>query len=370
MDKYPDYAPVTLESIFESLRSSKAGLSSLEAERRLQTLGYNEFAKRKKPNLVVDFILRFKNPLVIILLAAGAISGFFGQLLDAGIIFSIVFLSVILDFYQEFKAGKAAELLNQKVKTTATVLRDGVKKEIRLAEIVPGDIVFLHAGDIVPADCRIIEAKDLFADESALTGESFPAEKNSESTKPNAEISEASVFMGTSIVSGTATAIVVNTGNNTEFGKIAKKLVSREPETEFEKGLKGFGFLIMKVTVFLVVFIFLVNAFLKQNPLEALLFSVALAVGLTPELLPMVLSITLSKGAISMSKKGVIVKRLNSIENFGSMDVLCTDKTGTLTENKITLVLHVDIEGKNNDKVLQYSFCQQLSPVWNFKPFG
>ncbi|MGQ9744345.1 MAG: magnesium-translocating P-type ATPase, partial [Candidatus Bathycorpusculaceae bacterium] len=287
------------------------------------------------------------------------IAGFLGEIINVGIIFSIVFVSVILDFYQESKAEKAAEMLKEKVTTTATVLRDGAKQEVKLSEIVPGDIVYLSAGDIVPADARVIVAKDLFLNQSALTGESFPVEKTpapvkAKGTSPT-EWSNC-LFMGTSVVSGTATAVVLKTGSLTEYGKIAKRLVEKEPETEFERGIRGFGFLIMQVTFLLVLFVFFINALYKRDVLELLLFAVALAVGLTPELLPMILSVNLSKGALAMSKKGVIVKRLASIENFGSMDVLCTDKTGTLTENKIKLVLHVDLEGKDDEKVLLYSF--------------
>ena len=274
----------------------------------------------------------------------------------------MVFLSVSLAYYQENNASKAAELLREKVATLATVLRDKTKQEITLPLIVPGDIIYLSAGDIAPADARIIEAKDLFINQSALTGESFPVEKTSAPIKNRgASITEWNnyLFMGTSIVSGTATAVVVRTGGLTEYGKIAQKLVEKAPETEFEKGTKQFGFLIMQVTFLLVMFVFLINALLHPNAqgiLQALLFAVALAVGLTPELLPMIITINLSKGAQAMSKKGVIVKRLSSIETFGSMNVLCTDKTGTLTENQIKLLLHIDMEGKEDEKVLLYSF--------------
>jgi Mg2+-importing ATPase len=257
-------------------------------------------------------------------------------------------------------------MLKEKVTTTATVLRDNVKSEVKLSEIVPGDIVYLSAGDIIPGDARVITAKDLFVNQSALTGESFPAEKTlAPLTGKEASITEWTnyLFMGTSVVSGTATAAVVKTGGSTEYGKIAKRLVEIVPETEFERGIKSFGFLIMQVTFLLVLFVFLINALRAPDTagvLNAVLFSVALAVGLTPELLPMIITVNLSRGAIAMSKKGVIVKRLSSIENFGSMNVLCTDKTGTLTENRITLVLHVDAEGHDDDKVLLYSYLNSF----------
>ncbi|MGC8939964.1 MAG: magnesium-translocating P-type ATPase [Candidatus Bathyarchaeia archaeon] len=353
-----------VDELLSRFGTSISGLSSGEAEKRLEVYGYNELAKRKKRAAIVEFLLHFRSPLVIILLVAGLISGFLGEISNVIIIFSIVFLSVVLDFYQESKAERAAEMLRERVTTTATVLRDGVKREIKLSEVVPGDIIYLSAGDIVPADARIISAKDLFVNQSALTGESFPVEKTpTRSKSKEASITEWTnyLFMGTSVVSGTATAVVVRTGSFTEYGKIAKRLIAREPETEFEKGIKSFGFLIMEITFLLVIFVFFINAFYKRGVLESLLFAVALAVGLTPELLPMIISVNLSKGAIAMSKKGVIVKRLASIQNFGSMDVLCTDKTGTLTENRIQLVLHVDVNGEDSERVLLYSY---LNSYW------
>ncbi len=351
-----------IEELMQKLETKQQGLASEEVAKRLETYGPNELARRKKRAAVVEFLMNFRSPLVIILMVSGSIAGFVGELRSTIIIFSIVFLSVILDYYQESKAEKAAETLKEKVTTTATVVRDDTKKEVKLSEIVPGDIIYLSAGDITPADARVISAKDLFVNQSSLTGESFPVEKTPAPLKvKDATISEWSnyLFMGTSIVSGTATAAVVRTGGSTEYGKIAKRLVEKVPETEFTRGVKSFGFLIMQVTILLVLFVFLINAL--KNPstegvLQALLFSVALAVGLTPELLPMIITVNLSKGAIAMSRKGVIVKRLSSIENFGSMNVLCTDKTGTLTENHITLVLHVDAEGKDDNKVLLYSY--------------
>lgn len=347
-----------VSELLAHLDTSVSGLTSKEAKKRLEIYGYNELAKRKERAAAVKFLLHFNSPLVIILLLAGLISVFFGEIINAAIIFSIVIISVVLLFYQESKAERAAEMLREKVTTTATVLRDSTKIEVKLSEIVPGDVIYLSAGDIAPADARVLNAKDLFVNQSALTGESFPVEKTAAPTKVSATITERNdcLFFGTSVVSGTATAVVVRTGNFTEYGKIAKKLAARQPETEFERGLTKFGFLIMKITFLLVLFVFFINALYKRDVLESLLFAVALAVGLTPELLPMILTVNLSKGALAMSKRGVIVKRLASIQNFGSMDVLCTDKTGTLTENVITLVLHVDLEGNDNEKVLLYSF--------------
>jgi Mg2+-importing ATPase len=348
-----------VDVLLSRLGSSLGGLSSEDVEKRLEIFGRNELARRKKRAGIVEFLMHFRSPLVIILILAALISGVLQEIPNMIIILSIVFISVVLDYYQESKASKAAELLKEKVTTTATVLRDGTRREVKLSEIVPGDVIYLSAGDIAPADARVINAKDLFINQSALTGESFPVEKTSVPvTGQAAEVTywHNYLFMGTSVVSGTATAVVVKTGGSTEYGKIAKRLVGAVPETEFERGIKGFGFLIMQVTMLLVLFVFFVNALLGRGVLDSLLFSVALAVGLTPELLPMIITVNLSKGAIAMSKKGVIVKRLSAIENFGSMNVLCTDKTGTLTENRITLVLHIDAEGNESDKILLYSF--------------
>jgi Mg2+-importing ATPase len=363
MENKDDLAYLAVENLLERLESSQSGLTSQEAENRLRIYGRNELAKRKQRTVLVEFLLRFKSPLVIILLIAGLISGLTGEIVNAAIIFTIVLLSVVLDFYQESKAEKASEMLKEKVATTATVLRGSVKQEVKLFEIVPGDILYLSAGDIVPADARIITAKDFFLNQSALTGESFPVEKTATSLKSkDAPITEWNnyLFMGTSVVSGSATAVATKTGSSSEYGKISKKLVAKMPETEFERGIKKFGYLIMQVTIFLVIFVFLINALYRRGVLESLLFAVALAVGITPELLPMIITVNLSRGAMAMSKKGVIVKRLASIQNLGSMDVLCTDKTGTLTQNKITLVKHIDIAGKDDEKVLLFSFLNSL----------
>jgi Mg2+-importing ATPase len=356
-----DIVGLSTEELFERIGTSPQGLSSEQAAERLEVYGRNELASESKHSIIKDFLLHFKSPLVLILLFAALISGVLNEIVNMAIILVIIFASVALDSYQESKAGKAAELLKQKVTTTATVLRDGVRQEIKLPEIVPGDVIYLSAGDILPADARVISAKDLFVNQSSLTGESFPVEKAPGSVKKGGSLVDWSnyCFMGTSIVSGSATAVVVKTGSATEYGKIAKKLVEKAPETEFERGIKSFGFFIMQLTFLFVIFVFLVIAL--RNPtrigvVDAMLFSVALAVGLTPELLPMIITINLSRGAMAMSKKGVIVKRLSAIENFGSMNVLCTDKTGTLTENRIKLILNVNINGDEDDKVFLHSF--------------
>jgi len=359
---YEELLCSSIEKVLAKLHSSRLGLTSEEAERRLKIYGFNEVAKKKKRTAVVKFLLSFRNPLVVILLIAGLISAVLGELTNAIIIFSMVLMSVILMVLQESRAEKAADELKKRVATTVSVLRDGGNREIRISEVVPGDIVFLSAGDIVPADARLIITKDFFIDQSVLTGESFPVEKSTKPLEPEAASTTTEwnnyLFMGTSVVTGTATAVVVKTGSSTEYGKIVKRIVERRPETEFEVGLRRFGYMIMQVTFLLVSFVFLINAvrYSGSNVLESFLFAVALAVGLTPELLPMILSINLSKGALGMSKKGAIVKRLSSIQNFGSMNVLCTDKTGTLTENKVTLLLHIDVDENEDEKVLLYSF--------------
>jgi len=352
-------AQLSIDDLLSRLGTSQSGLTSEAVDDHFKEFGPNVLARKKQRFVLFEFFSHFKSPLVLILLFAGTIAGVFGDVASTTIIFSIIILSISLDFYQEKKAEKAAEILKEKVSTTATVFRNNVKEEIRLADIVPGDIFYLAAGDIVPADARVIESKDLFIDQSTLTGESYPMQKTASVPKEKKELVTEwnnCLFMGTPVVSGTASAVVVNTGSFTEFGKIAKNLSAREIETEFDVSSRKLGVLILEVTLVLVIFIFFFLALLQRDILQSFLFSIALAVGLTPELLPMIITINLSKGAMSMAKSGVIVKKLSAIQNFGNMDVLCTDKTGTLTENKITLVKHVDYEGNENDGVLGYSY--------------
>jgi len=348
------------EELLAKLGTSARGLDSDEVAQRLETFGYNRISERERTASVVRLLLTFRNPLVIILLIAGALSGLLGQIESAVIIFSIITVSVLLTFYQESKASRAAELLRERVATTASVMRDNNRKEIHLHEVVPGDIVSMTAGDVVPADCRLLTGRDLFVDQAAITGESYPAEKAADvlAEGKTASLSDWTnyLLMGTSVIGGTGTAVVVKTGAQTEFGKVAKRIAQRKPETEFERGLRRFGFLIMEVTSLLVIFVFFVLALKRGNVLESILFSVALAVGLTPELLPMIVTVNLAKGALAMSRKGVIVKRLSSIQNFGNMDVLCTDKTGTLTQNKVEMADHIGPFGDRNEKVFLYAF--------------
>ena len=350
---------LTPNELMGRLGTQESGLAAEEAAKRLETYGYNEVALRKRASVFIEFLSHFKSPLTIILIIAAIVSGVVGDPIDAAIIFAIVIVSVVLDFTQEYRAGKAAEALRKRVATTATTWRNGAKQDIEVAELVPGDIITLTVGDIVPADARVINVKDFFVDQSSLTGESFPIEKTGESVVV-ADTTDSTkwnnyLFMGTSVTNGTATAIVVRTGRATRYGEIIQKSVEKKPETEFEGGLRRFGYLILQVTFALVIFVFFINALFRRGVLESLLFAVALAVGMTPGLLPMILSINLSRGATAMSRKGVIVKRLAAIQNFGSMDVLCADKTGTLTENRVTVILHVDVEGQDSEKVFLYS---------------
>ncbi len=346
------------------LDSSPSGLSSEQARRHLDLYGPNEIGEKKRGQVLLQFVSHFRNPLVIILIIAAAISSILGEAVQATIIFVIVSGSVVLDFFQEYRAGKAAEELKKRVATHATALRDADKQEIDISGLVPGDVIALSAGDVVPADCRILMCKDFYVDQSALTGESFPAEKKAEALDskdvPDVTAWTNYLFAGTSVTNGAATALVVRTGKSTEYAGIVKKSLERKAETEFEGGLRKFGLLIMQVTVVIVAVVFVINAVFRRSILESMLFAVALAVGLTPELLPMILSVNLARGAASMSKKGVIVKRLASIQNFGSIDILCADKTGTLTENRVTVVLHVDMDGKDSEKVLLQSYLNSL----------
>ena len=345
--------------VIKKLDSSVDGLSEDEAGSRLEKDGYNTLTSIEESNIVIEFLSHFWNPLIIILLVAASISWYFGEHIDATIISIMVLLSVTLDFFEEYSANKSAKKLAEKVETTATVIRDGEKKDIKAKDICKGDIIFLSSGDMIPADARVISSKDFFVNQSALTGESYPCEKTEQViANRNVTINEMTniVFSGTNVISGSATAIVIRTGKNTEFGKIAQSLAKAPEKSEFEHGITNFGYLIMKIMFFLVILIFLFNAVFKHDILQAFLFSIAVAVGVTPELLPIIMSVTMSKGSMNMAKKGVIVKKLVSIPNFGSMDVLCTDKTGTLTEDHITLVKYTDVSGADSSPVLEHAY--------------
>lgn len=329
-----------LSVLLGQLRTSQRGLTSDEARRRLTETGPNEPAPPRRGATLLHFFLFFANPLVVILLIASLISGILGDRVNASIIALIVVLSVLLNFVQTYRSQRAADRLREGVAPTATALRDGEWVEIPRRDLVPGDVIRLAAGDLVPADARLFEARDFHIQQAALTGESLPVEKEAIDVPPGAHpTAEARnlVFMGTSVVSGAAVALVGATGQATAFGDIAARLMTRPPETEFERGTRQFALLIMRTVLFLVLFIVIASLALRRPALESLLFAVALAVGLTPEFLPMITAVTLAQGAVHMARRKVIVKHLAAIEDFGSMDILCSDKTGTLTTGEMVL---------------------------------
>ena len=331
---------------------SGPGLTTAEAARRLAQYGLNDPAPQKQRSHVVELLLQLANPLVAILLFASVVSAFVGELLNAAIIVVIVSLSVAVNFAQTFRSRRAAEHLRATVAPTATVLRDGTFAEIPRAEVVPGDLIRLSAGDLVPADARLCEARDLHVQQSALTGESMPVEKEA---KAGDATDATMVYLGTSVVSGTATASVLATGPATAFGDIATRLRARPPETELDRGIKQFGALITKAVFGLVMFILVVRIGTHRSAFESLLFAVALAVGLTPEFLPMITSVTLARGAVAMAKHKVIVKHLSAIQNLGSIDILCSDKTGTLTRGVMAFASSCDARGHPTDDPLYFA---------------
>lgn len=351
-----------LAELLTLLQATPAGLSGTEAAARLVRFGPNLIHTERKKALPLQFLLKFRNPLVIILLVASALSAFTGDVASFFIILAMVLLSVTLDFVQEYRAGQAAERLRQSVAVRAKVLRDGAPRDVLLAEMVPGDVALLAAGDLVPCDARILEAKDFFINEALLTGEPYPVEKAPGELPAETEVLAArnTVLLGTSVISGSATVVMCRSGQASELGSIAETLLAKAPPTAFEQGTYRFGILIMRMTILLVLFVLLVNAFLHRPWLESFLFAVALAVGLTPELLPMVVTVTLSRGALRMAAKKVIVKRLAAIHNLGSMDVFCTDKTGTLTEARIRLEKHLDPLGKDSARVLELAYINSF----------
>jgi Mg2+-importing ATPase len=338
------------------LQATPAGLTSDEAKQRLRQHGPNSLVGESRFAALLSFLSFFANPLVLILLAASAISIVLGDPVGGSIIIAIVLLSVIVNFYTEFQARHAVEDIRKQVATTAAVLRDGREIELPTAELVPGDIVHLNAGDLVPADARLLDSKDLHLRESSLTGESLPVDKAAADLPTGQHgIADAanSVFLGTAVQTGIGSAVIVRTGKDTAFGEIAVRLATRPPETEFGRGIRHFGLMITRVTMLLVLFVLLVNLVLHRPLLESFLFSVALAVGMTPEMMPMIITITLAQGARRMAKKKVLVKQLSAIEDFGSIEILCSDKTGTLTEGEIVLDRHVDVHGQDNEDVLR-----------------
>jgi Mg2+-importing ATPase len=350
--------------------SRAAGLAAGEVEDRLKEHGRNILARPKKHRVLADILERLANPLVIQLLVICAISFAMRDLKSAIVVGGMILLSVLLAYFQERRSSKAAEDLQRMVRAEAVVIREGKELEIPLSEIVPGDIVVLAAGSIIPADARILQAKDLFISQSALTGESMPMEKSSDAASPAApvpvragerpgidplELANA-VFQGSTVVSGAGRALVVNTGLDTFLGEISVHLSARKEDTSFDRGIRSFVWLMIRFMVVMVTATFLIVGLTKHDWLSALLFGLAVAVGLTPEMLPMIITVCLSKGAIAMSRKKVIVKKLKSIQNFGAIDILCTDKTGTLTQDRVILEKYVDVSNRDSEDVLRYAY--------------
>ncbi len=349
---------LTTEQTLDQLKSSPRGLSAQVAQQRLSQSGATSLKPKRQANALVLLLNQFKSPIILILVAAAVLSSFLGDVLDAVIILVIVLLSGLLGFWQERGAADAVAKLLALVQVKATVLRDGQVQAIPHEAVVPGDIAVLAAGDSIPGDCLVLESKDLSVNEAALTGETYPADKLRGVLPAETGLSQRTntLYMGTSVISGTGKAIVVQTGQQTEFGQVSERLKLRPPETEFETGLSKFGYFLMEVTLILVVLIFVANVYLQRPVLDSFLFSLALAVGLTPQLLPAIVSVNLARGAKQMAKKQVIVKRLPAIENFGSMNVFCTDKTGTLTEGDVKIHGAVDVDGKESGRVLFHAY--------------
>jgi Mg2+-importing ATPase len=363
MDQTPTaFWSISETEMLKNLETTKDGLKGDDARQRLARYGANTLKPPKRSDVFTLLIGQFKSPLILILFFATVLSFFLGDTVDAYIILSIVLASGLLGFWQERGASNAVKKLLSIVQIKAAVMRDGSSKEIPVEEIVPGDIVILHAGDIIPGDGLIQESKDLFIDEAMLTGETFPAEKVASVLSAETPLGQRtnSLWMGTHVVSGSATALIIRTGRETEFGKVSDRLKLRPPQTEFERGIRQFGYFLMEVTLLLVVAIFAINVYLARPVLDSFLFSLALAVGLTPQLLPAIISINLSHGAKRMAEKKVIVKRLSSIENFGSMNVICSDKTGTLTDGTVQLQSAVDVDGAPSDKVFLNSYLNSF----------
>ena len=354
----PSFWSLPAAELLAQLQTTPLGISSDEARQRLTRFGSNLLTPRKRSDSLALFLNQFKSPITLILLFAAGLSLFLHEHVDVLIILAIVFISGLLGFWQERGAANAIGKLLAIVQIKAMVLRDGSPIEIPVEEIVPGDVIILNGGDIIPGDCLILESKDLFVDEATLTGETYPVEKLAGVLVKETQLGQRNntLFMGTHVVSGSAKAVVVCTGTETEFGKVSERLKLRPPETEFERGVRKFGYFLMEITLLLVIAIFAINTYMSRPVLEALLFSLALAVGLTPQLLPAIISVNLAHGAKRMAQQKVIVKRLASIENFGSMNVLCSDKTGTLTEGVVRVNSTLDVEGKESEKVLFYAY--------------
>src|SRR5450759_1754877 len=359
MDQNPQsFWSISYTELLKRLQATASGLTTDEAKKRPTSYGANRLKPQKRSDAFTLLVAQFKSPIILILLFATGLSLFLHNIVDASIILTIVVISGLLGFWQEHSASNAVKKLLAIVQIKAAVFRDGNQQEIPLEDIVPGDIVILNAGDIVPGDCLLLESKDLFVDEAMLTGETFPVEKAVSALPGDTVLAQRTntVWMGTHVVSGNAKVLITLTGKNTEFGKVSERLKLKAPETEFERGIRRFGYFLGEVTLVLVVIIFAINVYLQRPVLESFLFSLALAVGLTPQLLPAIISINLAHGAKKMAQKKVIVKRLSSIENFGSMNVICSDKTGTLTEGTVKVESALDVNGEASEKVFLFAY--------------
>ena len=352
------YWTLTSEQLFATLHTSQNGIQQTDAEGRLKQFGPNVLKAQRQTTAFWLLLSQFKSPLVLILIFAAIVSAFVGEWTDAIIVLAVVVGSTMLGFAQEYRASRAVEQLRSQVTIKSSVLRDGKPQMTPSEQVVAGDVVLLSAGSLIPADGVVLQATDFFVNQAVLTGESFPVEKTPGIAPAQASLAERtnSVFMGTSVRSGIARVLIVQTGKATVFGQIAERLSLRPAQTEFERGVQKFGYLLTQVMLVMVVLVLAINIFLAKPPIDSLLFALALAVGLAPELLPAIISITLAHGAQQMAKRGVIVRRLNAIENFGSMDVLCTDKTGTLTEGVVRLDGALDPNGQPSPVVLGYTY--------------
>lgn len=348
-----------IEDVLREFETSLAGLSPEAVEERLERFGRNTVVREATVRWWTHLLHAFNNAFILLLLTLAAVAALTSDYEAAVIISVMVFVSVVLRFVQEFRSSQAAEKLREMVETTATVTRNGVKSEVPVDELVPGDIVHLSAGDMIPADLRLLNAKDLFVSQAALTGESLPVEKfaNGEAPDRGSLLEHPKLcFMGTNVVSGTGLGVVVQTGEATYFGTLARQVTGRRVETEFDRGVSRVSRLLIRFTLVMTPVVFFINGFTKGDWAQAFFFALSVAVGLTPEMLPMIVTANLARGAVNMSRKKVIIKRLHSIQNFGAMDVLCSDKTGTLTQDKVILERHLDVLGRDSEKVLQLAY--------------
>ena len=353
------YTPLSPSEVFEAAGSRPTGLSPKTHAARLLQYGPNTLEKFQSKNALLEFLNNFTNPLVILLMVVSSVSFVMGETVNGIIIAAMVVMSAVMNFFQEHQAGIAAENLLEQVALTTAVIRDGQTHQIPAAQLVPGDVIILRAGNLVPADCRLVETTNLFVNQSALTGESFPVPKTAEPIKDPVENPADSpnlVLMGTSATTGSGTAVISATGEETEFGKLAQFISQTRPDNEFTVGIQQFSTFIVRMVIVFVVIIFAINALFKHDIIGSLWFAIAVAVGLTPEFLPMVMSVTMGKGSLVMAKKGVIVKKLTAIPTLGSMTILATDKTGTLTNDHIELVKYVNLDGVDTPEVLQLAF--------------